>query len=90
MDTRLTKLETRMDTILPTLATKGDVSEAKSDIIKWLAGVAFAITAIIVSVLAFMLNRAVPQQSAVQPAPIVIYPQQQPGPPAAQARPATK
>jgi len=78
MDIRLTKLETRIDTILPTLATKGDVSEAKADIIKWLAGAAFAITAIIVSVLAFMLNRAVPPQSTTQSAPIVVYPQQMP------------
>lgn len=90
MEARLTKLETRLDTILPTLATKGDVSEAKADIIKWLAGAAFAITAIIVSVLAFMLNRAVPPQSTAQSAPIVIYPQQmpyaqQPSQPAAQS-----
>jgi hypothetical protein len=33
MEVRLTKLETRIETILPTLATKGDVSEAKADII---------------------------------------------------------
>lgn len=93
VETRLTKLETRLDTILPTLATKGDVSEAKADIIKWLAGASFAITAIIVAVLAFMLNRAVPMQPASQAAsPIIIYPQAHPAPtlPAQQSPPATK
>jgi hypothetical protein len=31
MDTRLTALETRFDTILPTLATKADFAELKSE-----------------------------------------------------------
>ena len=75
MEARLIKLETRIETILPTLATKGDVSEAKADIIKWLAGIAFASVAVIISVLAFMLNRAVPIQSPAQQVPIIIYPQ---------------
>jgi hypothetical protein len=93
MDTRVTKLETKLDTILPMLATKADVSDAKADIIKWLAGVAFAIVAILVSVLAFMLNRAVPPPAAMQqPAPVVVYPQPQqapqPGPP--DSRPAPR
>ena len=80
MDTRVTRLEARLDTILPNLATKGDVAEAKADIIKWLAGIAFAIVAIIISVLAFMLNRAVPVQSVSQPAPVIVYPQPAPIP----------
>ena len=78
MDERVIKLEAKLDTMLPTLATKGDVSEAKADIIKWLAGIAFAIVAIIISVLAFMLNRVAPPQSTQQTAPIIIYPQQAP------------
>jgi hypothetical protein len=84
---KLDKLETKMETILPTLATKGDVSEAKASIVMWAAGVAAASTAIIVSVLAFMLNRAVPPQAPTQQAPIVVYPQ---NPPAPQSPPATK
>jgi hypothetical protein len=80
MEARLTKLETRLDTILPTLATKGDVSEAKSHITMWLSGVILAATAIIITVLAFMLNRAVPIQPSAQSAPIIIYPQQAPAP----------
>lgn len=89
METRVTKLETRLDTILPTLATKGDVSEAKSSIVMWIAGIGFAITAIIISVLAFMLNRAVPVQASTQAAPIIIYPQQT-TPPASRSPQASK
>lgn len=32
-DTRLTVLETRFDTVLPTLATKADVAELRADIV---------------------------------------------------------
>jgi len=79
MDTRVAKLETKLDTILPTLATKGDVSEAKASIVMWLAGVIAASTAIIIAVLAFMLNRAIPAQPT-QAAPVVVYPPQQMAP----------
>lgn len=91
VDTRLTRLETRLDTLLPLLATKGDVSEAKADIIKWTAGLITAAVAIIISVLAFMLNRAVPPQAQTQPAPIIVYPVQQfPAQPASGVSPDTK
>ena len=92
MAERIARLETRLDTVLPTLATKGDVSEAKAAIVMWVAMAALAVVAIIVSVTAFMLNRAIPSQSA---APIIIYPQQaastqQPSPPVSQSPPASK
>jgi hypothetical protein len=77
----------RIEAVLPMLATKGDVSEAKSSIVMWVAGIGFAITAIIVSVMTFMLNRAIPvqTQSATQPSPIIIYPAPPITPPAAQS-----
>lgn len=87
METRLTRLETKVETVLPTLATKGDVSEAKAAIIMWLAGTVFAAVAIIISVFAFMLNRAIPIQPVVQPAPVVVYPPVQQVP---QSPPTTK
>lgn len=76
MDARVSKLEAT----LPYLATKGDVadtrtavSEAKSDIIKWLSTIIIATAAAIISVTAFMLNRIpFPAPQATQ-APIVIY-----------------
>jgi hypothetical protein len=88
MEHRLTALETKIETILPTLATKADVADAKSNIVQWVAGIGFAIVAIIVSVMAFMLNRALPPQSAGagSPQPIVInVPAQQAPAPAAAA-----
>jgi hypothetical protein len=88
MDTRLTALETRLDTILPTLATKGDVSEAKASIVMWVAGIGFAITAVILSVMTFMFNRAMPIQG--QPTPIIVYPAPPVSPPAPQPPQATK
>ena len=89
MDTeRLTRLETRVETILPTLATKGDVSEAKASIVMWVAGVIAASTVIVVTVLIFAINRAMPPQAQTQAAPIVVYPQQ--NPPAPQPAPASK
>ena len=72
---RLAKLEARLDTMLPALATKGDVAEAKASIVMWLGAIVLASTAIVVSVFAFMLNRAVPVQAPAQQAPIIIYPQ---------------
>jgi hypothetical protein len=75
---RVIKLEARLDTILPTLATKSDVSEAKANIVMWVSGLVAASTAIVITVSAFMLNRALPPHTTAQPAPIIIYPQQPP------------
>ena len=54
---RLTMLETRLDTILPTLATKSDVSEAKAGLVMWLGSIVAASTAIVIAVLLFAINR---------------------------------
>jgi hypothetical protein len=90
MENRLTKLETRLDTILPVLATKGDVSEAKASIVMWVAGVIAASTAIIIAVLIFAINRANPSAPATQAGPIIVYPQAPTNPPASQSPPVTK
>jgi hypothetical protein len=75
MEGRLTKVETRLETLIPLLATKADVFEAKADIVKWVAGTALGSVAIVVSVMAFMLNRIAPLPNAQpmpQPAVVVI------------------
>ena len=54
---RLGVLETRLDTILPTLATKADVSEAKASLVMWLGSIVAASTAIVIAVLLFAINR---------------------------------
>jgi hypothetical protein len=54
---RLGILETRLDTILPTLATKADVSDAKASLVMWLGSIVAASTAIVIAVLLFAINR---------------------------------
>jgi len=56
-ENRPTVLETRLDTILPTLATKGDVSEAKASLVMWLASIVAASTAIVIAVLLFAISQ---------------------------------
>jgi hypothetical protein len=72
LEARLTKLETILDAVLPTLATKVDVAEIKMDLIKvTLAGLAIA-----VGILMFAINRSSPAQPpAANTQPIVIYAQ---------------
>jgi len=73
MEHRLTALETRLDATLPMLATKGDVSEAKSTIVMWAAGIVFSAAAIIIAVMLFALNRVQnPPFAQPQLQPIVI------------------
>jgi hypothetical protein len=76
MDARLSRLEA----VIPTLATKADVgdmkaliSETKSSIVMWLSGIVLAGTAITITVLIFAINRAVPPAAVTAaPQPIVI------------------
>jgi hypothetical protein len=55
---RLGVLETRLETILPTLATKADVSDAKASLVMWLGSIVAASTAIVIAVLLFAINKA--------------------------------
>lgn len=73
LDLRVTSVEA----ILPTLATKADLSEARADIIKWSAGMAISSAAIIVATLGLIITRTYPAPAAAQPsaAPIIVYPQ---------------
>ena len=59
-ENRLTVLETRLDTILPTLATKADISEARASLVMWLSSIVAASTAIVIAVLLFAIHRAAP------------------------------
>jgi hypothetical protein len=101
MDNRLTKLETRWETVIPTLATKTDIAETKtaiaaaeSGVVKWISGIVVAVGSIGVAVTLFAFNRISPPQSPPQAQPIIVYPAAQqipaPTPPAPQSPPATK
>lgn len=67
IDIRLAKIET----LLPTFATKTDLQETKSDIIRWIMGTAIALAATAITVITFVLNNAAPRQAAPQ-APVII------------------
>lgn len=82
MEPRVAALEARLDTLVPTLATKGDLAELKTemhkgfaDMIKWIVGSALAGIAVFITVMTFVLNNATPKVSASQQAqqpPIII------------------
>lgn len=81
MEARVTALETKWDAVVPTLATKSDVSDLKadvhvgfSDMVKWIVATAFTGIAATVVIMTFVLNNAVPskQPSSQQPTVVVI------------------
>lgn len=76
MDSRVKALEN----LIPTLATKNDLTEVRSDfqkgvndLIKWIVGTAFVGMAMFVTIMAFVLNNAVPKApTAPAPTPVTI------------------
>lgn len=67
MEHRLTVLETRLDATLPSIATKADIGDTKSDLIKWVAGTMIAGIAIIISFMTFLISRIEIKPSLQQP-----------------------
>ena len=80
MEHRVTALETRLDTVLPTLATKADLGELRTEMhkgfgemVKWIVGTGFVGLAAFVTIITFVLNNAVPKAPiTLSPAPIII------------------
>lgn len=78
METRIAKLEA----LVQGLASKSDLAEVRADfhkgvndLIKWIVGTAFAGIVLLITIMTFVLNNAVPKAvvpSASSPAPIVI------------------
>lgn len=77
MEARVATLEA----IIPTLATKADVADLRSevhkgfaDVVKWVVGTGIVGIALALTIMTFVLNNAVPKnvQPVVAPAPIVI------------------
>ncbi len=70
---RLTKIESRLESIDTHMATKADLAEAMNNMVKWIVGTAVALGASAITIMTFVLNNASPKApSPQQPAPIVI------------------
>ena len=86
MEHRLTALETRLDTILPTLATKADIGDIRadvhkisSDISRWTLATMVTIVGTMVAALIGINQINKPSTVTAQPSqPIVIYAQPAP------------
>ena len=62
----------KIETTLEHLATKADLAQVQSDIVKWIVGTALAIAIGAVTVMTFVLNNAVPKSPAPSTQPIVV------------------
>ena len=74
MEHRVTALETRLDTVLPTLATKSDVGDLRADFKGWTLTTALTIVGTMVAGfigIATLLMRQPPTQGA-SPQPVII------------------
>lgn len=79
IDVRLTKIETRLDST----ATKADVADLGSTMVKWIVGTVSGLGIAGITVMTFVLNNATPKAAPAvqpQPAPIIIYAQPVPSP----------
>jgi hypothetical protein len=79
MEHRVTTLETRLDTVLPTLATKADLADLRSEMhkgfgemVKWIVGTGFVGLAAMITIMTFVLNNAVPKVATPTQQPIII------------------
>lgn len=87
MEKRLTKLETQFETVIPTLATKSDLGDVRSeisalkvdmhkgfaDMIKWIIGTAIVMAGAGITIMTFVLNNAAPKSAPpTQPPPVII------------------
>jgi hypothetical protein len=65
---RLTRIETRLDQT----ATKADMNELQSTMVKWIVGAVSGLGIMGITVMTFVLNNAVPKGTVAQSAPIII------------------
>lgn len=65
---RLTRMEAKIDTF----ATKADLHEMSSNMIKWMVGTAVGLGAAAITVMTFVLNNATPKQATPSPQPPII------------------
>jgi hypothetical protein len=69
---RMTALETRLDTILPTLATKADIHQAVGETHKWMIATVIGLFLGFGGLFLAMSNALKPSPMMMQPQPIII------------------
>jgi hypothetical protein len=69
---RMTALETRLDTILPTLATKADIHQAVGETHKWMIATVIGLFLGFGGLFLAMSNALKPSPMLMQPQPIII------------------
>ena len=72
MEHRMTALETRLDTILPTLATKADIHHAVGETHKWMIATVIGLFLGFGGLFLAMSNALKPSPAVTQPQPIII------------------
>lgn len=79
MEARMTALETRLDTILPTLATKSDIAELRGEFKGWTLTTALTLAGTMlagfvgIATLLWNVAKPAPAASAAGVQPIIIY-----------------
>lgn len=69
---RLTRIETRIESMDKTVATKSELHDMKAELVKWIVGTAIGLGVAGIAVMTFVLNNAAPRQPSVSPQPIII------------------
>lgn len=69
---RLTRIETKLEHIDTVMATKADLHESTSSMIKWIVGTAVGLGAAAITVMTFTLNNATQKSPSQAPQPIII------------------
>lgn len=76
LESELTAIKVDLAVIKDNYATKADLHEMTSSLIKWMVGTAVGLGAAAITVMTFVLNNATPKAApSMTPAPIVIYAQ---------------
>jgi hypothetical protein len=69
MRERVASLEGRLDTLIPTLATKGDMGELRADIKAWMLGTVLVLIVGLASIIFAMTGSINSQLTALKPSP---------------------
>ena len=69
---RLTRIETKLENIVGTMATKAEMHDMTAQMVKWIVGTAIGLGAVGITAMTFVLNNASPKATTAQPQPIII------------------